>query len=202
MMNRTWLLRKRAHIAVAIALLLGALFAAVAVAATFGDRGTRAAPKSTFSLEEARVFDKYAVYFAGDAVAGLPLVAILRRDDSAEYVSFIYGDCYNPTGDACAPPAEVQSWPACRRHVGLYEGPYSPVPEETAVRGAPGAFFEGGRRLEIQTGKATIVIFGRSRSDVLQIAEALRGVNVATEANVPLPPPGTGALVGAVECGL
>lgn len=194
--------RRRAHIAVALAVLLGIFFAVAAFAATSQDRGTRAMPKSTFSLEQARVFDKYAVYFAGDEVVGLPLVATLRRTDSAEHVSFIYGDCYNPTGDACAPPAEVQSWPACRRHVGLYQGPYSPVPEETTVRGAPAAFFEGGRRLEIQTGKATIVVFGRSRRDVLEIAAALRGVNVATETGVPLEPPAAGALVGAVECGL
>jgi hypothetical protein len=191
--------RTKVRLILVAAIATGALIL-VAVAGTFSGEGTRGQIQGSFSLAEAQAFKAFPVYNAGDEVAGLSLAATHRRADSADFVSFIYGTCYNPTGDACAPPAEVQNWPACRRHLGLYKGPYSPVPEPTTVRGAPAAFFEGGRRLEIQTGRSTVVVFARERSEALEIAEALRGVNVPTTDGDPLPRPAPGALTGAVAC--
>ena len=54
--------------------------------------------------------------FAGDNVDGLSLTAVVRGGD-AGYVSFVYGDCEAADDAGCAPPAEVQVWPACLRHL-------------------------------------------------------------------------------------
>ena len=50
-----------------------------------------------------RSFDP--LYNAGERVDGLPLAAVLRREDTAEFVSFIYGDCVAGDDAGCAPPA-------------------------------------------------------------------------------------------------
>jgi hypothetical protein len=188
--------------------------------------GKRAvAPQSTFTLREAKDITGLAVYYAGDSVDGLSLSTVLRDSVPKEApsdayvrervlhpqqhnprlythsVSFIYGSC-RPSGDAgCAPPVEVQIWPACARSLSLYSGVGAPTPEPAVVRGAPAAFFEGGHRLEIQTGTSTVVIFGDTHDRVIRIADALRGVNVPVQAHVPLPPPAAGAVEGRASCG-
>ncbi len=160
------------------------------------------APKSTFSLAKAQGFEGFPVYDAGPSVAGLPLVAVLRRNDApTDYVSFIYGDCQAADDMGCAPPVEVQVWPACVRNPSLYGSPKGPTPEKTVVRGVPAAFVDNdGLRLEIQTGTSTVVVFARSRDEALTVADALRGVNVAAGQTVPLPPPAAGAMNGTLRC--
>jgi hypothetical protein len=59
-----------------------------------------------------------------------PLRRHFRCDDPIEpnepvranYVGYIYGDCSIASGDeACAPPLEVQVWPACIRNHSTYQ---------------------------------------------------------------------------------
>jgi hypothetical protein len=161
------------------------------------------APRSTFTSSQAKLFKEFALYNAGNDVAGLPLVAILRRNDPpTNWVSFIYGDC-TPTGGAgCAPPAEVQIWPACRRNPAIFaKSVGAPRAESTiSIRGVPAAFYEEGTRLEIQTGRSTVVIFGESRELISQVAAALRGVNRLVTASDRLPPPAPGAVDGKLPC--
>lgn len=157
-------------------------------------------PHSTFSVEAARAFKGFPIYNAGDSFDGSPLVAVLRRDDSANYVSFIYGECKATDDVGCAPPAEVQVWPACKRNLSLYTPPGSPAPQTAVVRGVRAAFFDDGQRLEIQTGISTVVIFAVGQEQALQAADALRGVNVPVAIGVPLPPPAAGAIAGTLSC--
>lgn len=159
-------------------------------------------PRSSFDVDRARAITAFSVYYAGAAVEGHALTAVLRRDDEADYVSFVYGDCIVESDTGCAPPAEIQVWPACTRNLSLYDGAASgaPVPDKTSVRGVPAAFFDDGRRLEIQTGRATVVIFSPSRAASLRIAAALRGLNVALAAGVQLPSPANGAVEGRLRC--
>ena len=160
------------------------------------------APKSTFSVARAKAFAKFPLYNAGDAVEALPLVAELRRvGGAANYVSFIYGDCTAVDDYGCAPPIEIQIWPACVRNPSLYVGRGAPVGDGVTVRGVPAAFYEDGRRLEVQTGISTVVIFGRTQADVVTAAGALRGVNVPVRASDNLPAPAAGALDGSLRCG-
>jgi hypothetical protein len=160
------------------------------------------APKSTFTVALAKAFGDFPLYYAGDSVEGLPLVAELRRvGGGTNYVSFIYGDCIAIDDYGCAPPVEVQIWPACLRNPSLYEQPGAPQGGVVPVRGVPAAFYEDGRRLEIQTGASTVVVFGRTQAEVATVADALRGVNVAVRRGDDLPAPAAGALDGALPCG-
>lgn len=169
---------------------------------------TENTPRSTFSLVAAQAFSGWDVYNVGASAGEFPLVAVLRRHDTmspspypANYVSFIYGNCYARADYGCAPPAEIQSWPACSRHRALYtDSPLSPKAEETSIRGVPASFFEDGTRLEVYTGNATVVLFGRSKDATLSLANALRGVNLTVTPTEPLPEPAAGALEGKLQC--
>ena len=131
-----------------------------------------------------------------------PLVAVLRRDDTANYVSFVYGDCVPEDDAGCAPPAEIQVWPACRRSIALYRAPppAGPVAERTMIRGVPAAFLDDGTRLELQTGSSTVVVFADSRGRAARIARALRPLSESGPPGERLPPPAPGALEGTLDC--
>jgi hypothetical protein len=157
-------------------------------------------PHGGFGLQDALAFAEFPLFDAGDRVDGVPLSAVLRRNDSADFVSFVYGEC-TPDDDAgCAPPAEVQVWPACRRNLHLYEPrrPGTPEVERTTVRGVPAAFLEDGLRVELQASRSTIVVFGDSHARVLHVAAALRPLG--SEASGPLPAPELGAVEGKLRC--
>jgi hypothetical protein len=135
------------------------------------------APRGDLTLEQAQAFDEFPLYYAGDRFDDLPLVAILRRNDTANYVSFVYGDCTPAAYElGCAPPAEIQLWPSGTRDLGSYDLAVAgtPTPEPTTVRGLPAAFLDDGTRLEVFAGPSTIVIFSDSRQRVLELADALR----------------------------
>lgn len=114
----------------------------------------------------------FRAFGLGDSFSGLKLVAALRRCDlpypgepvSANYVSYIYGDCkleeVEAGRDSCQPPLEIQSWPACQRSLSDYD---STMIEDTVkqlpdVRGAKTLSFGGGR-VEFYTGDSTVVAF-------------------------------------------
>lgn len=186
-------------VAGSVSLLVGL---ALAGSGPAGVGGGALEPRSSFTLDQARAFDEFPLYNAGDRVDGLPLVAVLRRDDTARYVSFVYGDC-TPGDDAgCAPPAEIQIWPACRRHLGLYGGspPVGSAAERTTIRGVPAVSLDEGTLVEIQTGRSTVVVFADSRPRALRIAGALRALNGSGSVGKPLPEPVAGALEGSVVC--
>jgi hypothetical protein len=61
----------------------------------------------------------------------------------------------------------------------------------------PAASFEGGNRLEIQTGSSTVVIFANHPATV---ADVLRGVNNSVPPRVDLPAPGAGAATDDMKC--
>jgi hypothetical protein len=94
----------------------------------------------------------------------------------ANYHSVIYGDCQATADHGCAPPVEIQTYPACERNPSSYrltpEG--DAVPHQDArVAGFPAAWFEDGRRLEVYLKDATIVIFGENRGQLTRAAAQL-----------------------------
>ncbi len=144
----------------------------------------------------------FTLYWPGDRVDDLPLSAILQRDDTAQFVSFVYGDC-EASGDAgCAAPAEIQVWPACRRNLALYEDASwsGALPELISVRGVPAALFDGGTRLELETGASAVVVFAHSRALLLRIAAALRSLDGSISPGRPLPAPDRAGEEGAAAC--
>jgi hypothetical protein len=157
-----------------------------------GSAGLAGRPLSgDVGLDDARAFEEFPLFYAGEEVDGLPLVAIVRRIDTANYVSFIYGDC-TPLGSdgGCAPPAEIQVWPADARNVGSYDMslPGTPALEHTTIRGRRAATLGEGTQLEIYAGRSTIVIFAPTRDRALAVAHALRCVR--SSAPVPATTPG------------
>lgn len=164
-------------------------------------------------LAGARSFGRFPLYWAGESHAGLRLAAIVQRTpelglDRSEYVSFLYGSCRPADEAGCPLPLEIQVWPACVRTLADYRlTPFSaePLPHvRVAVRGVPAAFFQESprfARLELYTGRVTIVLFGTTRDRLLAAAADIRGVNVEAAAGAALPPPAAGALEGELECG-
>ncbi|MGH2988741.1 MAG: hypothetical protein ACRDMY_13605 [Gaiellaceae bacterium] len=172
------------------------------------------AAHSDMTYEDTASFQAFALYAMGESFEGLGLTSITRRDDPssafepvrADYVGFIYGDCAIAEGEeACAPPLEVQVWPACIRNLSTYQltpTPGSELPhEDVVVRGAPGAVFEDGYRLELYTGEETVVIFGDEEAQLFRAAEELASVNGGgIGPGDPLPVPAAQALEGGLAC--
>jgi hypothetical protein len=169
--------------------------------------GGTATPKGNFSVAKAQSFRGFPVYYPGESVNGYPLTAVARDPlgplrKNQESVLFMYGTCKLPPGEGgCSLPVSVSNEPACSRNLGMYGGGFgSPVPRPTRIRGATGSFFEGGSRLELQTGTTTVVIFAFSKRKALSVAKSLRGANVPVSESDPLPGPARGALEGNVPC--
>jgi hypothetical protein len=166
-----------------------------------GDRESTSA--SRFTLAHAQAFEDYPLYFAGDRVEGFPLVAVLRRADTADFVSFVYGNCTAADDLGCAPPIEIQVWPACRRHLALYRDNPSfagSATDRRTVRGVPAAVFDDGTRLELQTGRSTVVVFAESRARLGTVAGALRSLDAPASRRGALAAPIAGALEGELDC--
>jgi hypothetical protein len=140
------------------------------------------------SVEQLRGEDAFALFYAGDAVAGYPLDAVRRDEDGAGgAVTFFYGTCEQPhdgTESGCVPPVQVQVLPACPR-LPYSDSAFSSAPRSTAVRGVRAASYEGGAFV-IPTADSTVVILAK---DPLAVARALRGINNDVEAGEPLPKP-------------
>lgn len=56
-----------------------------------------------------------------------------RHAYRANFASLIYGDCEASSDAGCAPPLEIQTWPACERNAGTYEKAVRP---RLRIRGA------------------------------------------------------------------
>jgi len=148
------------------------------------------------------VSQSFPLYNAGEHVDGFPLAAVLRREDTANYVSFIYGDCVAEDDAGCAPPVEIQVWLSCHRNLGLYGGGAvagAPL-EQIVARGVPALIFDGGTRLELETGRATVVVFAGTRARLIRIVAALRALDGTVLPEHPLAQPARGRERGAMNC--
>jgi hypothetical protein len=188
------------------------LLAGLSGVACGGDDPARAEADGNFSLEQARAFGEFPLYAPGESYGELPLTSVGRTfDDSpdatpvrANFVDFVYGTCDPPQGEGgCAPPLSVQVWAACERNPMVYS-PVAGLEPPIEIRGAPGYFYEGGRRLELSTGASTVVIFASGRADALAAADALVGINNPVTRGENLPTPdytrSEGGIVSVVPC--
>jgi hypothetical protein len=181
------------RVGVAVLILAGV----TTILAVWGENKTAAfPPRGNFTLSDAESFSHYALYYAGPSVDGFPLTVV--QHDPGD-VDFQYGSCSAGPDTGCPAPVEIQVAPACHRNLSMYRDPYGPQPRPTRIRSVPAAFFEGGARLEIYTGRSTVVIFG-AHERVLRAARSLQGLNVPIAADAALPPPAKGALEGKLRC--
>ena len=166
----------------------------------------------------------FGVFSLGQSFEGMAATAVLRRCDvpfpgepvRGNFVSYIYGDCtvddLHHTG--CAPPLEVQSWPACERSIADYAyGPELGLPDHSTltVRSVPAALFEDGLRLEVYTGDSTVVIFGKDAAQVRRAGDTIAKIPAQQPVNTTpnwlvatasplLPQPVRGAVNGLLPC--
>jgi hypothetical protein len=150
----------------------------------------------------------FSAYYLGDTFRGHALTKTLRVCNKplswepvrGNYISYIYGDCVPGTDSGCAPPVEVQSSPACERRPSRRTQRRA---RKHKVRGVPAVQFPGEAQLELFTGDATVLIFGRTTAEVRKAAAALRsipGSRVSIPAGARLPKPLRGALTGKLRC--
>lgn len=153
------------------------------------------------SLNEARKFDAYRVYYAGKEVAGFPIVYATGEDGQIDQRSsawfFVYGHCVDPPAEGgCSPPVQIHNYSVCDRWAGvstyghrLYD-----------FRGAKARWggVDIGGSMEIFTGRTTVTIGGGSNL-VKAAARALRLVDNG-QPQAHLPPPVPGSLAGKLPC--
>jgi hypothetical protein len=146
-----------------------------------------------------RKVDGFPVYYLGESFEGLALTE--APPPGSGLASFVYGSCEPTEEMGCAPPLEVQVWPACTRNPSSHElAPGMPMPRrEDTIRGVPAAFYEDGFRLELSTGSVTVVIFGE-QDQIVRAAQALRTLDSAPAPGEDLPPPVPGAVEGKLAC--
>lgn len=169
-------------------------------------------PKGNTTVERADDFSDYELYNAGASVDGLPLTAVQRVDAApnplepvrADAFTFVYGNCTVTPGDegGCAPPVQIQIWPACERNPSVY--PPDEIRQPVKVRGVPGYLYEDGTRLELTTGSSTVVVFGHP-ARLLDVAKKLVPANQLAKSlgvtkHTSLPKPKAGAVQGTLAC--
>jgi hypothetical protein len=168
-------------------------------------------------MQEAKGFDAFRIYYAGEKVAGLLLMGISEASHGrfGNDWNFSYGNCELPSGlfaeGGCSLPLSVQNWSTCARWANMFTRSRDPhglfdlrrakaAPNRRLFdfRGAKATRGEGGSELEIFTGRTTVVIWVHRRNVANSAAQQLRDVRQARPA--PLPPPVSGALQGKLPC--
>ena len=128
----------------------------------------------------------FEVFSAGPMVAGLPMTDVARRCDAAapvdeapaNRITYFYGDCEIAEGaTGCAPPLQIQTWPACQRNMAGYSFEGKPLPSRE-LPSSGGAkvvefIFALESRTEVYTDSSTIVIFADDPEITRQAVELL-----------------------------
>jgi hypothetical protein len=173
------------------ALLLAAILAAAFLAALLSGCGTgQPAPIEAKELAEAQTFPYFRVYWAGDSFLGHALVA---ADGQKGYISSVgdsvyYGNCVRGKGifggGSCVLPLQVTTV-IYRLHSNTTLG----AQRNIVVRGVPAVTYDGGRSIELYSGRVAIDLFSNSFAHAYAAAQRLRPLNAPGSAtgNLPLP---------------
>lgn len=151
---------------------------------------------------EAREFRGYRVFWLGERFRSQELTHAARGERKRRATfEFIYGDCDAGPDGGCAPPYSLQNYHACARNLASYDG-LRPK-RRKSIRGAAvyefgdGGFFD---RLEVYTGRTTVVIWAPTFAKARRVARMLDSINVELGRDDPLGPPARGALSGELRC--
>ena len=144
-------------------------------------------PGGRWSVADARAFDGFPVFWAGEEYGGLPLTEIIRAEyiDSERpgisvregSVGFLYGSCIPPAGEGgCAVPFQIIVQSTCQSPPGLV--PDSMTEEPFVLRGALAQEYasEDGH-LRLWTQDVSVTIYGPDAESMRALAEALRPLN-------------------------
>lgn len=167
-----------------------AILAAVAALALVGCSTGRPAPIERGSLEEARSFPYFKVYWVGSSFDGSSLAAAdgLRSYLPAVGDSVYYGDCVHHKGifggGSCLLPLQVTSV-IDRLHSNSTLGPQ----RNAVIRGVPAVIYDEGRSIELYTGRVSVDLFSDTYNHALAAAQRLLPLNAPGSASGDLPPP-------------
>jgi hypothetical protein len=219
---------KLALLVVAIILAVGAVVLQSAAADPDASEPAQNEPAAGLDHTLSPCADAFTDYDLGPAFQGLALVHTERfcsdpepvKSQSAgggvdpdslgrsHFAAHIYGSCVAASDMGCAPPLQIQAWPACERSPADYTmgepGTVTTMAptEVQRIRGVPARFYSD-NRLELSAGDVTIVIFGESKTLLLAAAQALRtapGSQPKTTEDISLPAPVAGAQEGTMRC--
>lgn len=168
-----------------------ALIAALLAAALASGCGTgRPAPITATELAETQTFPYFRVYWVGPSFLGDELVAADGQKGYIDRVgdSVYYGDCVHRKGifggGSCVLPLQVTSV-IYRLHSNTALGKQRNI----VVRGVPATVYDGGRSIELYTGRIAIDLFSDSFAHAYTAAQALLPINAPGAARGALPPP-------------
>ena len=154
--------------------------------------GTTHPPRlASRALAEAQTFPYFKLYWVGPSFAGRPLASVDGREgyNTAIGDSVYYGDCVTGKGllgggGSCALPLQITTV-IYRLHS---NGPLGPQ-RNTLIRDVPATIYDGGRSLELYTGRLAIDVFSDSFADASSAARRLRPLNAPTQPGERLAPP-------------
>jgi hypothetical protein len=163
----------------------------VAAAIVLGGCGTaHPAPISARELSEVQSFPFFRVYWVGPSFQGQRLTAADGLRGYIEKIgdSVYYGDCVKSKGifggGSCVLPLQVTTV-IYRLHSNAPLGPQRNI----VVRGVPATVYDGGRSIELYTGRVAVDVFSNRFSDALAAAQQLLPINAPGSASGPLPAP-------------
>jgi hypothetical protein len=165
------------------------------------DGGGASAPLASagqlsWTIEDARQFDEFPLYWLGDSYEGLPLTKVIRyqyepeppipAETAENVVLFIYGSC-TPTGEGgCPPPLSIRVEPYCEAPPEIF----SPAVRQGTpfeIRDATAEQIAG--HLRVWTDDAAITIYAANLAQT-EAAQKLRLVDEGAEGSLkPLGPP-------------
>ncbi len=148
-------------------------------------------PLGAAALAEARSFPYYLVYWAGPSFDGYSITAADARKGYSAAIgdSVYYGDCgegapHSLLGGTCELPLQVTTV-IYRLHSNATLGPQ----RNTLIRGVPATIYDGGRSIELYSGRVAIDVFSDDAARALLGARSLRPLNAPGSATGPLPQP-------------
>jgi hypothetical protein len=170
---------------------LAALCCALLLALALSSCGTgRPRAVDASELAEAQTFPYFRVYWAGRSFLGNTLSAL---DGQKGYLSSIgdsvyYGDCVHSKGllggGSCVLPLQVTTV-IYRLHSNTTLG----TQRNIVVRGVPATVYDGGRSIELYSGRVAIDVFSNSFAHAYAAAQALHPINAPGSAAGELPAP-------------
>ena len=170
--------------------LLAAVCAAGAALALAGCSTGHPGTIARGDLAEAQTFPFFKLYWVGLSFAGRPLAAV---DGLKSYIPSIgdtvyYGDCVQSKGifggGSCQLPLQVTTV-IYHLHSNKALGPQRNI----VVRGVPATVYDGGRSIEVYSGRVAIDLFSDTYAHAIAAAERLLPVNAPGAATGALPPP-------------
>jgi hypothetical protein len=193
---------RRCWHALSVARRLGAcalLTSALAVAA--GCATGHPSPLRSSALAEAQTFPYFPVYWVGRSFEGYALGAVDGRKTYIASVgdSVYYGDCAQRKGifggGSCLLPLQVNTV-----IYALHSNSGLGAQRNLLLRGVPATAFDGGRSIELYTGRVAIDVFSDTPARALRAVARLKPVNAPGSASGNLPTPiYCPGLVGKIE---